>query len=94
MRSLDANHVSTSMNTRRAEPDSVAELTRGANVTVNSVLPGPTRSEGIVDFLKSLASDPRSARRADGSRVLRQRTTILPSPADDQLTPAAAFPCT
>jgi NAD(P)-dependent dehydrogenase (short-subunit alcohol dehydrogenase family) len=22
------------------------------------VLPGPTRSEGIVDFLKSLASDP------------------------------------
>jgi NAD(P)-dependent dehydrogenase (short-subunit alcohol dehydrogenase family) len=36
----------------------LAELTRGTNVTVNSVLPGPTRSEGIVDFLKSLASDP------------------------------------
>ena len=35
----------------------LAELTRGTNVTVNSVLPGPTRSEGIVDFLKSLASD-------------------------------------
>jgi hypothetical protein len=29
-------------------------------VTVNSVLPGPTRSEGIVDFLKSLASDPQA----------------------------------
>jgi NAD(P)-dependent dehydrogenase (short-subunit alcohol dehydrogenase family) len=27
-------------------------------VTVNSVLPGPTRSEGIVEILKSLASDP------------------------------------
>jgi len=27
-------------------------------VTVNSVLPGPTRSEGIIDFLKSIASDP------------------------------------
>jgi NAD(P)-dependent dehydrogenase (short-subunit alcohol dehydrogenase family) len=26
----------------------LAELTRGTNVTVNSVLPGPTRSEGIV----------------------------------------------
>ena len=26
-------------------------------MTVNSVLPGPTRSEGSVDFLKSLASD-------------------------------------
>jgi NAD(P)-dependent dehydrogenase (short-subunit alcohol dehydrogenase family) len=38
----------------------LAELTRGTNVTVNSVLPGPTRSEGIVDFLKSLASDPQA----------------------------------
>jgi len=36
----------------------LAELTKGTRVTVNSVLPGPTRSEGIVGFLKSLASDP------------------------------------
>jgi NAD(P)-dependent dehydrogenase (short-subunit alcohol dehydrogenase family) len=36
----------------------LAELTRGTNITVNSVLPGPTHSEAIVDFLKSLASDP------------------------------------
>ena len=36
----------------------LAEMTKGTKVTVNSVLPGPTRSEGIVDFLKSLASDP------------------------------------
>ncbi|NEU13541.1 SDR family oxidoreductase [Methylobacterium sp. BTF04] len=36
----------------------LAQLTKGTGVTVNSVLPGPTRSEGIVDFLKSVASDP------------------------------------
>jgi NAD(P)-dependent dehydrogenase (short-subunit alcohol dehydrogenase family) len=36
----------------------LAGLTKGTNVTVNSVLPGPTRSAGIIDFLKSLASDP------------------------------------
>jgi NAD(P)-dependent dehydrogenase (short-subunit alcohol dehydrogenase family) len=36
----------------------LAALTKGTKVTVNSVLPGPTRSEGIVDFLKSTASDP------------------------------------
>jgi NAD(P)-dependent dehydrogenase (short-subunit alcohol dehydrogenase family) len=36
----------------------LAELTKGTKVTVNTVLPGPTRSEGIVDFLKSLASNP------------------------------------
>jgi NAD(P)-dependent dehydrogenase (short-subunit alcohol dehydrogenase family) len=36
----------------------LAELTKGTNVTVNAVLPGPTRSEGSVDFLKSVARDP------------------------------------
>jgi len=36
----------------------LAELTRGSRVTVNSVLPGPTRSSGIEDFLRSQASDP------------------------------------
>jgi len=35
----------------------LAQITRGTNVTVNSVLPGPTRSEGIEAFLRSQASD-------------------------------------
>jgi NAD(P)-dependent dehydrogenase (short-subunit alcohol dehydrogenase family) len=34
----------------------LAQLTAGTNVTVNSVLPGPTRSEGVEEFLKSMAS--------------------------------------
>ncbi|MEJ7736685.1 MAG: SDR family oxidoreductase [Chitinophagaceae bacterium] len=33
----------------------LAELTRGTQVTVNSVLPGPTRSEGVGFFLEDLA---------------------------------------
>lgn len=36
----------------------LAQLTKGTGVTVNTVMPGPTRSEGIGDFLKSVASDP------------------------------------
>ncbi|WP_437815082.1 SDR family NAD(P)-dependent oxidoreductase [Sorangium sp. So ce1078] len=36
----------------------LAEMTRGTRVTVNSVLPGPTRSEALVDFLKGKASNP------------------------------------
>jgi NAD(P)-dependent dehydrogenase (short-subunit alcohol dehydrogenase family) len=36
----------------------LAELTRGTKVTVNSVLPGPTRSPGVEDFLRSVASNP------------------------------------
>jgi len=33
----------------------LAELTRGSAVTVNSILPGPTRSEGVGAFVESLA---------------------------------------
>ena len=35
----------------------LAETTIGTNVTVNSVLPGPTRSEGVEDFIQGLAKD-------------------------------------
>ena len=34
----------------------LAERTSGTGVTVNSVLPGPTKSEGVGDFVRSLAS--------------------------------------
>lgn len=33
----------------------LAEMTTGTNVTVNSVLPGPTRSEGVGQFVQDLA---------------------------------------
>lgn len=33
----------------------LAETTAGTNVTVNSVLPGPTRSEGVQQFVQDLA---------------------------------------
>jgi NAD(P)-dependent dehydrogenase (short-subunit alcohol dehydrogenase family) len=33
----------------------LAELTRGTEVTVNSILPGPTLSEGVGDFIESMA---------------------------------------
>jgi NAD(P)-dependent dehydrogenase (short-subunit alcohol dehydrogenase family) len=35
----------------------LAETTRGTGVTVNSVLPGPTRSEGIGTFIENLAKE-------------------------------------
>lgn len=35
----------------------LAELTKGTNVTVNAVLPGPTRSEGVGGFIDNLAKD-------------------------------------
>ncbi|MBA2411031.1 MAG: SDR family NAD(P)-dependent oxidoreductase [Gammaproteobacteria bacterium] len=35
----------------------VAETTAGTNVTCNAVLPGPTRSEGVGDFVAKMAKD-------------------------------------
>ncbi len=35
----------------------LAEQTRGTGVTVNSVMPGPTRSEGIVEFIRSVVDN-------------------------------------
>jgi NAD(P)-dependent dehydrogenase (short-subunit alcohol dehydrogenase family) len=34
----------------------LAELTKGTQVTVNTVAPGPTASEGVMDFVKSVAA--------------------------------------
>lgn len=39
----------------------LAEQTRGTGVTVNSVLPGPTRSEGIVGFISSVVDNKHAA---------------------------------
>lgn len=33
----------------------LAELTKGTNVTVNSILPGPTKSRGVNDFINDLS---------------------------------------
>jgi NAD(P)-dependent dehydrogenase (short-subunit alcohol dehydrogenase family) len=34
----------------------LAQLTKGKNVTINAVLPGPTASEGVTDFVGQLAA--------------------------------------
>ena len=38
---------------------SLANVTRGTNVTVNTVMPGSTLTEGVVDFINDLYPDPK-----------------------------------
>ncbi|AHG49917.1 oxidoreductase (plasmid) [Rhizobium leguminosarum bv. trifolii CB782] len=54
----DMIHYATTKTAQLSIARGLAQLTRSTNVTVNSVLPGPTRSEGIEAFLRSQASDP------------------------------------
>ena len=51
-------HYGVTKSSQLAISRGLAELTKGTAVTVNTVMPGPTRSEGIVDFLKNISSSP------------------------------------
>jgi NAD(P)-dependent dehydrogenase (short-subunit alcohol dehydrogenase family) len=56
----------------------LAEMTRGTAVTVNSVLPGPTMSEGVETFVKDLAKqNGQSAEEAASQFVKQFRPTSL-----------------
>lgn len=56
----------------------LAELTAGTGVTVNSVLPGPTMSEGVQDFVAALAKQSgKSATEAAASFISEHRPTSL-----------------
>jgi len=48
-------HYGTTKTAQLAVSRGLAEMTRGTAVTVNSVLPGPTMSEGVETFIKDLA---------------------------------------
>jgi len=48
-------HYGMSKTAQLAVSRGLAEMTRGTAVTVNSVLPGPTMSEGVETFVKDLA---------------------------------------
>ncbi|WP_375479570.1 SDR family NAD(P)-dependent oxidoreductase [uncultured Nostoc sp.] len=57
-------HYGTTKTAQLAIARGLAEMTVGTGVTVNSVLPGPTRSEGVEDFITNLAQE-RGITRAD-----------------------------
>jgi len=56
----------------------LAEMTRGTAVTVNSVLPGPTMSEGVEAFVRELAKqNGQSLEQAAAQFVKQHRPTSL-----------------
>lgn len=56
----------------------LAETTKGTGVTINSVMPGPTRSEGIVEFLQKMSSDANaSPEEAEAEFFQKHRSSSL-----------------
>jgi NAD(P)-dependent dehydrogenase (short-subunit alcohol dehydrogenase family) len=58
-------HYGTTKTAQLAIARGLAAQTKGTGVTVNSVMPGPTRSEGIVDFVKSVLPEAKSDEEAE-----------------------------
>jgi NAD(P)-dependent dehydrogenase (short-subunit alcohol dehydrogenase family) len=71
-------HYGTTKTAQLAVSRGLAEMTRGTAVTVNSVLPGPTMSEGVETFVKDLAKQNGQSVEEAASRFVKQfRPTSL-----------------
>ncbi|WP_336962220.1 SDR family oxidoreductase [Sphingobium aquiterrae] len=72
----------------------LAEQTRGTGVTVNSVMPGPTRSEGIVEFIRSVVDNkdaPEAEREAEFFTKLRPLSLIRRLIEAEEIAATVAF---
>lgn len=72
----------------------LAEQTRGTGVTVNSVMPGPTRSEGIVEFIRSVVADkdaPEAEREAAFFKEMRPLSLIRRLIEAEEIAATVAF---
>ena len=72
----------------------IAETCAGTGVTVNSVLPGPTRSEGIVDFIRSVVDNkdaPEAEREAEFFTRMRPLSLIKRLIEADEVAAMTAY---
>jgi NAD(P)-dependent dehydrogenase (short-subunit alcohol dehydrogenase family) len=71
-------HYGVTKTAQLAVSRGLAELTAGTGVTVNSVLPGPTRSDGVEDFLGAMAQHTGSSADAIAASFVKEhRPTSL-----------------
>jgi NAD(P)-dependent dehydrogenase (short-subunit alcohol dehydrogenase family) len=72
----------------------LAEMTVGSAVTVNAILPGPTKSEGVADFVSGLAAQqgksPSDVER-DFFRHARPSSLLQRFETPDEIAALAAF---
>jgi NAD(P)-dependent dehydrogenase (short-subunit alcohol dehydrogenase family) len=65
-------HYGTTKTAQLSISRGLAKLTRGTGVTVNSVLPGPTMSEGVETFVKDLARQNGQSEAEAASQFVKQ----------------------
>ena len=74
----------------------IAETTAGTNVTVNSVLPGPTASEGVEKFVQQLAAEQNTDTAAverDFFRTMRSTSLLKRFAKPEEVAALVVFVC-
>ena len=74
----------------------LAETTAGTGITVNSVLPGPTRSEGVGTFVKQMAQArgvSEEAMEAEFFQTARPSSLLKRFAAPEEIAPLVAYLC-
>jgi NAD(P)-dependent dehydrogenase (short-subunit alcohol dehydrogenase family) len=87
-------HYGTTKTAQLAVARGLAELTRGTHVTVNSVLPGPTASEGVEGFVDGMArqqNKPRSQVEQEFFQSARPTSLIQRFASPDEVANLVAF---
>jgi len=89
-------HYGTTKTAQLAVSRGLAELTAGTNVTVNSVLPGPTASEGVDKFLDGVAAMKKTDRvqlERDFVPTMRPTSLLRRFETPDEVAAMIAFVC-
>lgn len=74
----------------------IARLTKGSAVTVNAVLPGPTASEGVTDFVGKLAADAKQTPEEfekEFFRTMRPTSLLQRFAKPDEVASLVAYLC-
>jgi NAD(P)-dependent dehydrogenase (short-subunit alcohol dehydrogenase family) len=87
-------HYGVSKTAQAALARGLAEMTRGTTVTVNSVLAGPTRSEGVAEFVGGVAREQGTTEaqvEADFFSTLRPSSLLQRFATPDEVADVVAF---
>jgi NAD(P)-dependent dehydrogenase (short-subunit alcohol dehydrogenase family) len=74
----------------------LAETTAGTGITVNTVLPGPTASEGATEFVDRMAASSKQTKaefEAEFFRSVRPSSLLRRFARPDEVAPLVAFLC-
>jgi NAD(P)-dependent dehydrogenase (short-subunit alcohol dehydrogenase family) len=86
-------HYGVTKTAQLAVSRGLAEYCAGTGVTVNSILPGPTRSEGVEEFVSQLSGQSFEAAEKEFIMKVRPSSLIRRFATTDEVAALVAFVC-